>query len=54
MEFINQPVEEKWTEEDILNDFKLYNDKKIISKRYDITVKEVTEILRRCSDVSKR
>lgn len=54
MGFIDQPVDEKWTEEDIVKDFNSYNDKKIVAKRYCITVKEVTEILRRCSDVSKR
>lgn len=48
---INMPVETEWTDADIVSDFKLYNDKKIVAKRYCITVKEVTEILKRCPDV---
>lgn len=51
IEFINEPVETEWIDVDIVSDFKLYNDKKIVAKRYCITVKGITEILKRCLDV---
>ena len=47
MEYINKPIEKKWTEKDIIDDFNKYNDKKVIAKRYCIAVKEVTEIIKK-------
>ena len=39
-----------WTENDVIEEFEKYKDKKMIAKIYDITVKEVTEILKRIKD----
>lgn len=48
--FMNEPVEYNWTENDVIEEFEKYKDKKMIEKIYDITVKEVTEILKRIKD----
>lgn len=48
--FMNEPVEYNWTENDVIEEFEKYKDKKMIAKIYDITVKEVTEILKRIKD----
>lgn len=45
--FMNEPVEYDWTEEDIVEEFEKYKDKKKVAKIYDITVQQVTEILKR-------
>lgn len=45
--YLNQPIEESWTEEDILKEFELYQDKKTVAKRYNISVTEVSKILKR-------
>ena len=47
MKNMNEPVNANWTNKDIVNDYNQYNDKKIVAKRYCITVKEVTEILKK-------
>lgn len=48
--YMNTPVEYNWTEKDIVEEFEKCKDKKMIAKIYDITVKEVTEILKRIKD----
>lgn len=48
--FMNEPVEYNWTENDVIEEFEKYKDKKMIAKIYDITVKEVAEILKRIKD----
>lgn len=45
-EMINKPVEYKWTPEDIIEDYKKYQDKKKVAKIYGITTKEVTQIIK--------
>lgn len=45
--FMNEPVEYNWTENDIIEEFEKYNDKKKVAKVYGITVQHVTEILKR-------
>ncbi len=52
--FMNEPKNIEWNDEDIMKDFRTYNDKKIVAKRYNVTVKEITEIIRRNEHVSKR
>lgn len=47
MEYINEPINADWTEKDMMEDFDRYKDKKIIARRYCITVKEVTEIFKK-------
>lgn len=48
--FMNDPVKYNWMEKDIIDEFEKCKDKKMIAKIYDITVKEVTEILKRIKD----
>ena len=43
---MNEPVEYNWTENDIIEEFKKYNDKKKVARIYGITVQQVTEILK--------
>ncbi|WP_207748723.1 hypothetical protein [Mediterraneibacter gnavus] len=45
--FMNEPVEQNWTEEDIVEEFEKYKDKKKVAKIYGITTQQVTEILKR-------
>lgn len=44
---MNKPDIIEWTDEDILQEFQELKDKKAIAKRYLISVKEVTDILKR-------
>ena len=44
--FMNEPVEYNWTDKDILDEFHKVKDKKKVAKVYDITVQQVTEILK--------
>ena len=46
--FINLPVDGIWTDDDIYNEYLAYKDKKSVAKRYCITVREVTEIIKKC------
>lgn len=43
---MNKPVEHNWTEEDVVSEYKKYNDKKKVAKIYCITTKQVNEILK--------
>jgi hypothetical protein len=43
--FMNEPVEYNWTENDIIEEFEKYKDKKKVAKIYGVTVQQVTEIL---------
>lgn len=54
--FVNKPVNVNYTDEDIIEDYNKYNDKKIVAKRYCITVKEATEIIKKAGNknVSER
>lgn len=45
--FMNEPVEYDWTENDIVEEFEKCNDKKKVAKIYNVTVQQVTEILKR-------
>ena len=45
--FINLPVDGTWTDDDIYNDYLTYKDKKSVAKRYHISVREVTEIIKK-------
>lgn len=48
--YMNAPVEYNWTDEDIVREYNKCQDKKSVAKIYCITVKEVTEILKRSKD----
>ena len=45
--YMNEPVITNWTNNDVIEDYNTYNDKKIVARRYGITVKEVTQIINR-------
>lgn len=44
--YMNEPVEYNWADKDILGEFHKVKDKKKVAKVYDITVQQVTEILK--------
>lgn len=52
--FMNEPVEKVITDEDILNDYRIYNDKRKVARIHGITVKELNEILKRNPEVDKQ
>ncbi|RHM40465.1 hypothetical protein DWZ70_03045 [Mediterraneibacter gnavus] len=45
--FMNEPVEQNWTENDIIEEYEKYKDKKKVAKVYGVTTQQVTEILKR-------
>lgn len=49
-EYMNAPVEYKWTDDDIVMEYNKCQDNKSVAKMYCITVKGVTEILKRSKD----
>ena len=44
---MNPPVDYQWTGQNIINEYQRCQDKKQVAKIYLISVKEVTEILKR-------
>lgn len=45
--YMNEPVAYDWTEVDILKEYDKYQSKKVVAQRFLITVKEVTEIIKK-------
>ena len=45
--FMNEPVEEEYTYEDIVSVYNRSKDKKEVAKRFRISVSEVTKILKK-------
>lgn len=45
-EFMNSPVEKKWTEHDVIKDYQLYKDKRKVSQIHVISVAEINKILK--------
>ena len=43
---MNKPIDHKWTSEDVVEDYRKYQDKKKVAKIYGITTKEVTQIIK--------
>ena len=43
---INEPIDHKWTPEDVVEDYRKYQDKKKVAKIYGITAKEVAQIIK--------
>lgn len=43
---MNEPIDYKWTSDDVVNDYRKYQDKKKVAKIYGITTKEVTQIIK--------
>ena len=46
-DYMNLPVTYQWTDQDIINEYWRCQDKKQVAKIYLISVKEVSEILKR-------
>lgn len=46
-EYMNEPVSCGWTKEDVIKEYNQCQDKRKVAKIFDITVKEVGELLRR-------
>lgn len=44
--FMNEPVEQNWTDEDVIEEYGKYDDKKKAAKIYGITTQQVAEILK--------
>ena len=44
--YMNAPVKCEWTPEDIVREFGVLQDKKKVAKIFQISIKEVTEILK--------
>lgn len=43
---INEPIDHKWTPEDVVEDYRKYQDKKKVAKIYGTTAKEVAQIIK--------
>lgn len=46
-QFMNEPVDWSWTEEDLVTEFEGCQDKRKVAKIFCIPVREVTEILKK-------
>ena len=46
-EYINEPIDQAWTDQDVISEYQKYKDKRKVSRIFDITVKEINVILRR-------
>lgn len=46
-EYMNIPIDQVWTDQDIILEYQKYQDKRKISRIFDITVKEINAILKR-------
>jgi hypothetical protein len=44
--YMNAPMEPSWTVQDIIAEYEISKDKKTISRRYQISVSDVTKILK--------
>ncbi len=45
--FMNKPIEKEFTYEDVMNVYNRSGDKKDVARRFDISVSEVTKILKK-------
>lgn len=45
-EIMNPPIESNWIDSDIIAEYNIYKDKKMVAKKFCITVKEVTAIVK--------
>ena len=46
-DYMNKPVDQEWTDQDIVKDYQLYGNKRKVAWIYDITVAEINKILKR-------
>lgn len=50
--YMNEPVTTQWTDQDIINCFQQCKDKKTVSRIYQISVPEVTKIIKESENSS--
>lgn len=46
-EHMNEPIEYSWTDQDVLAEYRKWEDKRKVSRIYDIPVSEINKILKR-------
>lgn len=46
-EHMNEPIEYPWTDQDIVEEYHKWEDKRKVSRIYDIPVSEINKILKR-------
>lgn len=46
-DYMNSPIDQIWTDQDVISEYRKYQDKRKISRIFDITVKEINSILKR-------
>lgn len=46
-EHMNEPIEYSWTDQDVLAEYRKWEDKRKVSRIFGITVKEINTILKR-------
>lgn len=44
---MNEPIEYSWTDQDIVTEYRKWEDKRKVSRIYDIPVSEINKILKR-------
>lgn len=46
-QYMNKPVDRVWNDQDVVSEYQKYQDKRKISRIFDIAVKDVNAILKR-------
>lgn len=46
-EYMNKPVDRVWNDQDVVAEYQKYQDKRKVSRIFDITVKDINAILKR-------
>lgn len=46
-EYMNKPLDYVWTDQDVIAEYQKYQDKRKISRIFDIAVKDINAILKR-------
>ena len=46
-EYMNKPVDRVWNDQDVIAEYQKYQDKRKISRIFDIAVKDINAILKR-------
>lgn len=46
-EYMNKPVDRVWNDQDVVSEYQKYQDKRKVSRIFDIAVKDINAILKR-------
>lgn len=46
-EYMNNPIDNEWNDQDVVSEYQKCQDKRKVSRIFDISVKEINVILRR-------